>query len=104
MHDPEWIFRCNHVPSSIIRVTRPGDETGCRMISGHDIPVLVYAGNPSQIVSAGQYSKFFFFQTSDDLDEKDIVPDEERCPVVADPDPVSRYNLRAVPDLCNIMP
>ena len=48
--------------------------------------------------------KIFLFPNGDDLDEKDIMKDEERCPVLSDPDPVSRYKLRTVPDLDDVMP
>jgi hypothetical protein len=48
--------------------------------------------------------KILLFPDGDDLNKEDIVIDEERCPVLSDPDPVSWYNLRAVPDLDNIMP
>ena len=69
-----------------------------------NVPVMVFAGYGIHGSCRLSVLKILLFPDRDDLDEKDIVPDEERCPVVADPDPVSRYNLRAVPDLYNIMP
>jgi hypothetical protein len=53
---------------------------------------------------AGSVFKILLFPDGDDFDKKDIMIDKERCPVLSDPDSVSRYNLRAVPDLDNIMP
>jgi hypothetical protein len=52
----------------------------------------------------GSVFEILLFPDGDDLDKKDIMIDKERCPVLSDPDPVSRCNLRAVPDLNNIMP
>ena len=57
--------------------------------------------------SGSQYESVFkilLFPDSDNLDEKDVVPDEERRTVCSDPDPVPRCNLRAVPDLYYIVP
>ncbi|MDD1703212.1 MAG: hypothetical protein LUQ31_09560, partial [Methanoregula sp.] len=48
--------------------------------------------------------KILLFPYGDNFNEKDIVKDKKCHPVFPDPHPVTRGNLRAVPDLYYIMP
>jgi len=58
----------------------------------------------TEIFLTGSVFKILLFPDGDDLDKKDIMIDEEGRPVLSDPDPVPRCNLRAVPDPDNLMP